>query len=248
MTSPFKKEDHTRYSLDDVDILILGKSKSGKTVLAQALGKMKGKPTSNVMTEKGLTEEAYSVKVKSWQKLLDLLRILKAPSTLATVKETHGRLSLDLISDLDSMCMQYIADKHSVDHVAEIGANGKGYWLCELEFSRVMDEFSALGIPMCYICHLKESIVTDAKGANSIDKTPNLNRFAGKWIGAKCDVIMVVAVTKKGEPKLEVMPAFGNVAGSRVKEIVGVYDLDHDDMTNTLKEINSKFKTKKETK
>jgi len=242
MGLPFKKQDHSRKSMDDVSMLLLGKSKSGKTTFSNAMGDAAGKPVANIMTENGLTMEADSLRIRSWTKLIELLDMLELPKNKEELVNTYSRISLDLCSDLDSYCAQYVCKKEGKDHLSEIGSIGKGYHLAELEFEKQMDRVLGLGLPVNFILHIKETIITDGEGKNSLLSEPSVQKFAGKFIGAKADVIAVIGTTAKGESKLSIQPSFNGVAGSRVPEIVGVYDLDHSDMGNTIKEINSNFK------
>jgi adenosyl cobinamide kinase/adenosyl cobinamide phosphate guanylyltransferase len=224
--------------------LVYGFPKSGKTTFAAAQYDKEGKEPLFIATEEGHHAlEVYAVRVTSWDGFKKLITVLK--TNVDEIRATHSCLIVDLVSDLDMWCSEYVAKKNSVQHLADLSF-GKGFALHKQEFQSAIRELLEI-LPVTFIAHSQEK---DLQWNNETIKVqaPSLTKGCLEFINGKVDCIMWVlpANTKRAMPEITMKNTTMSIAGSRYRQLARSFTLDPNDPSKTFGEIQKVFANEKD--
>lgn len=224
--------------------LIYGVPKSGKTSLAACQTDKTGKPPLFIATEDGHNAlEVYCQRVTSWEgfkKLVDLL-----VKETKTVREQHSCLIVDLVSDLDNWCGEFVAKKFGKAHIADLDY-GKGFSLQKQEFQTVIRQLFEV-LPITFVCHGAEKEMM-WNGEKIKTQAPSLSKGCLEYINGKVDVIMWMspANTRKMSPEVSMKNTTTSIAGTRYRQLARNFVLDVNDPSKTYGEIQKVFANEKD--
>lgn len=224
--------------------LIYGSPKSGKSSLAACQVDKDGREPLFISTEEGLhAMEVYNVRVTSWEGFKKLLGVLA--ENAEQIKKDHSCLVLDLVSDLDQWCGEWVAKKNSVVHLADMGF-GKGFALARQEFQNSIRSMFEI-LPVTFICHSAEK---ELQWNNETVKVqaPSLSKGCLEFVNGKVDVIMwmVPANSKNAMPFVTMKNTTTSIAGSRYRQIAKSFQINPNDPAATFKEIQKTFANEKD--
>lgn len=217
--------------------LIYGLPKTGKTTLASLLVDSRGKPPAFIASEDGHKAlSVHAIRVTSWIGFAKLVNDIKQNAT--QLQADHSCFVIDLVSDLDDMCAQYICEKN---HIAGLGdlEHGKGWFLHKTAFRAGMN--ALLGVLPCnFICHteMKEDPKTKA-----IRQDPAMGKQCSMYVNGKVDIIMWLEPSggTRNMPQVIVKPTITLNAGSRFPQLVRSFDYDPKAPANTILEMSKVF-------
>lgn len=219
--------------------LIYGWPKTGKTTFASYQVDTRGKEPLFIATEDGHHAiEVYVQRVTNWEgflKLIDLLRSHKEQ-----VKHDHSCFVIDLVTDLDAFCQEYVAKKAKIQHIADLEF-GKGFALVAQEFQSAMRELMSL-LPVTFIAHSQERDLVWNNEKIKV-QAPSMSKKCLEYVNGKVDAIiwMTPANTKKAKPELTMRNSLTSIAGSRYKQLAKTWVFDTDDPSKTYKDIQKVF-------
>ena len=223
--------------------LIYGLPKTGKSSFAACQVDKEGREPLFISTEDGLGAlEAYSVRVTSWDGVKKLLGVLKDNAT--QIQKDHSCFVIDLISDCDLWCAEWVAKKNNVAHLADMQF-GKGWALAKAEFQSVIRALFEI-LPVTFICHSAEKdIFWNAEVIKM--QAPSLSKGALEFVNAKVDTIcyMIPANSKRAMPEITMKPSLMSIAGSRYRQIAKSFPINPNDPAATFKEIAKVFANEK---
>lgn len=234
----FKKTKLKR-DFSKLNKLLYGFPKTGKTTLAATQIDDEGKEPLFIATEDGHHAlEVYAQKVTSWAGFLKLVEILKKNATV--LQEQHSCFIVDLVSDLDAMCAEYVAEKNNVKHIADMDF-GKGFALQRQEFQAGIKELFAI-LPVTFIAHGSEKEL-NWNGEKIKVQAPSLSKGCLEFVNGKVDCIMwlIPATSKKLHPEVTMKNTTMSIAGSRYKQLARNFPLYVNDPARTYKEIQKVF-------
>jgi len=220
--------------------LVFGFAKSGKTSLHHSYEKLMQKPPLFFLTEDGLGSlSAFGVRITKWEGFQKL--ISKCQRDNKTLKDEFGCIVVDLIGELDSMCMHYICRINGKESLGEI-AHGKGYYMHSQIFKQGILDLLALGLPVKFIAHAKEkSFGQQVDGITLYE--PDISKQSRHFILGKCDSIGFIEPSKSnGSNALSFNSSNAPDTGSRFPQIIKSYILNHSDLSESLGEISKCFK------
>lgn len=221
-----------------VSKLIHGFPKTGKTTLASKfIDKEKREPVF-IATEDGHSAlEVYRQRVKNWTSFKKLVEVIE--DNQEEVKKKHSCFVLDLVSDLDSWCSEYICEKNQVPALADL-AYGKGYQMQAEEFQSQIRKLMNI-MPVNYISHAKEKEIT-WNGQKIKTQTPSMGNRCLEFINGKVDCIMYVdPVSHKEQTLVTMEPSDMAIAGTRFQQLCKSFVLNYEDMGKTYKEMKLTF-------
>jgi len=234
----FERQEAVK-SFQELTTLVLGFAKSGKTTLHACYEQIMSKPPLFLMTEDGLgILSAYAVRISKWEGFQKLLAKLQRDNK--TLKEEFGCIIVDLIGELDAMCMQYVCKINGKESLGEI-AHGKGYYIHAITFKQAVQDILALGLSVKFISHAKEkSFGSSGEGTTLYE--PDISKQARQFVLGKCDAIGFIEPTKStGDNYINFNSQFAPDTGSRFPNIVKSFRLNHNDLSQTLLEIDTEF-------
>lgn len=217
--------------------LIYGLPKTGKTTLASLFIDSKGRKPAFIATEKGHGALTVSViRVTSWLGFTKLVLDLK--QNAKQLQDEHSCFVIDLISDLDELCAQYICEKN---HVASLGDldHGKGWFMHKQSFRSQVN--ALLGIlPCVFICHTESR--EDPK-SKAIRQEPAMGKQCAAFINGKVDIIMWIQPSPdpKSLPNVIIRPTLSLNAGSRYPHLIREYPYDPKCPAATVAHIQKVF-------
>lgn len=139
-------------SLQDFIILLYGEKKIGKTTLTAQFDK-----TLHLMFEPGGKALAiYQRNINSWSEFKQYVKLLISDKQYHTV-------TIDTVDIAYNMCLDYICEKHVIDHPQDEGY-GKGWKWVRDEFTKEIFKLAKSGKGLILISHSKEEEVEKRSG------------------------------------------------------------------------------------
>lgn len=219
--------------------LIYGFPKTGKTTLASVQRTSDGREPLFIATEDGHSAlEIYCQRVTTWDGFARLCdHIVK---NAETIKAQHSCIVLDLVTDLDQWCGQWIAKKFNVTHISDMDF-GKGFSLTKEEFQVQLNKLMGV-LPLTYIAHASEKEV-NWNGEKIKVQAPSLSKGALDFVNGKVDMIGYIspASSKKEKAELLFKPEKGTIAGSRFPQLARTFEINYADASSTMAAIQAAF-------
>lgn len=219
--------------------LIYGFPKTGKTTLASVQRTSDGREPLFIATEDGHSAlEIYCQRVTTWEGFARLCdHIVK---NAETIKGQHSCIVLDLVTDLDQWCGQFIAKKYNVAHISDMDF-GKGFSLTKEEFQLQINKLMGV-LPLTYIAHASEKEI-NWNGEKIKVQSPSLSKGALDFTNGKVDLIGYIspASSKKEKAELLFKPEKGTIAGSRFPQLARSFEIDYANPTSTMAAIQAAF-------
>lgn len=231
---PFKRSE-LKKDFSQLHKLIYSWPKQGKSTLCSKM-KVGDKEPFFISTEDGLHAlNVYNQRVRNWEQYIALKDfILKSADKM---REKFSCIVIDLVSDLDDMCTDYICRSKKVSALADLEW-GKGWTLQANEFQHQV--FPLLDIlPVTFITHTKEKELM-YNGERIKTQAPTLSQRCLDGINGKVDIIawIVPANNKNENPVLTMKPGNMAVCGSRYSFMCRDFVLSFADMDLSYKAIN----------
>lgn len=219
--------------------LVYGFPKTGKTTFASEQVDRDKKEPLFIATEDGHHAlEVYAVKVTSWPGFLKLMELLE--KNQETIRGNHSCFVVDLVSDLDTMCSEFVAEKNNVRHLADMEF-GKGFALQKQEFQAAVRRLLDI-LPTTFIAHSQEKDLM-WNGEKIKVQAPSMSKGCLEFVNGKVDVIMwlVPSSTKKLEPEITMKNTTTSIAGTRYKQLARTFRFNPNDPGETYREIQKVF-------
>jgi hypothetical protein len=218
--------------------LIHGFIKTGKTTLASQM-RVGYKEPLFITTEDG--HHALNVlfeRVTNWDEFK--LVMVKLEKNKDAVKKQISCVVLDLVSDLDQWCADYVCKQLHVKNLADLEW-GKGFTAHKKEFQSEIAKLFAL-IPVTFIAHSKEKEIT-FEGEKLKTQAPNLSNGCLEYINGKVDLVgfIVPSAKTKSNPLITFRPTKLAIAGSRIPHMAKDFELNPLNMSDSYKAINQAF-------
>lgn len=212
-------------------ILFYGAPKSGKTTILSKFPKhliCAFEPGTNAL------QGAMVAPMDKWSDFKSIISQLKRPN----MQEKFDTIGIDTGDKAWTMCEKHICQTNGVSQIGEI-PYGKGYDLCEKEFSDAFETLARLGYGLCFVSHSSEKTMKDEKGDEYISLAPALSKRPYGIINKMVDIIGFIRQKKDPETGLEMQKIYfrGNdnfVAGSRYKYIEPIVDFEYTAVTNAI--------------
>lgn len=243
MSESIFKKSQIITNFSKLNKIIYGWPKSGKTTFAAQQVDDDGRQPLFIATEDGHHAiDVYVQRITGWEGFLKLIEIIK--KNQKNVQENHSCFVLDLVTDLDIMCQEYVAEKMKVSHLADLEF-GKGFARHGQEFSKALRELMNV-LPCTFIAHSQEK---ELKWNNEKVRVqaPSMSKRALEYVNGKVDLIAWInpANSKRAKPELCMRNSLTSIAGSRYPQLVGSWTLDTSDMSRTYHDIQEVFAGRK---
>lgn len=223
--------------------LIHGFIKTGKTTLASQMIVGDKEPLF-ITTEDG--HHALNVlvePVKDWAELK--AAVIKLEKNKDAVKKQCSCIVLDLVSDLDQWCADYICKQLHIKNLADLEW-GKGFTAHKKEFQAEIAKLFNI-LPLTFIAHSKEKEIT-FEGEKLKTQAPNLSSGCLEYINGKVDLVgfIVPSAKTKANPLITFRPTKLAIAGSRIPHVAKDFELNPMNMSESYKAINQAFINKQQ--
>lgn len=210
-------------------VLLYGRAKSGKTSLAANF------PRNLLLaTEVGYHGLAsiYAADIDTWATFKKYLRELDQDAA----KERFDTITIDTITLAWDLCEKYICQQNNVSTLGDL-PYGKGYRLCEKEFSESLRKLTLLGYGLVLIAH--SEIRVEKVGDSELEfLAPNLNKRPFAIVNALVDIIGYIGTEfdKDGNSirKIYTRQTPTIMAGSRFKYLAPVIPLGYQELADAL--------------
>jgi hypothetical protein len=217
--------------------LLIGWPKTGKSTLASYLNHANKSPLF-IMTEAGEgTLEISKARVSDLPGLIKLIDMLDLKKKEA--QEQYCCFVIDLITDIDTWCGEYVAKQNGVAHVSDL-TFGKGFGLQKEEFRKQVSRLMAI-LPCFFIAHPTEKEV-NIQGTVVKVQAPALSKGAMEFLNGKVDTIAFIKPGSGKEPgALVIEPGLLAITGSRYKSIIGQHTFDGTNGAEVLAKLEKLF-------
>ena len=239
MELPFKRSE-VKKDFSQLHKLVYSFPKQGKSSLCAHM-KVDNKEPFFISTEDGLHAlNVYSQRVRSWEQYIALKDyIVKNQDAM---REKFSCIVVDLVSDVEDFCTEYICRTKKVQTLADIPYGG-GWALQTAEFKNGV--FALLDVlPTTFITHTRDK---EAKWNGETIKTqsPALSQRCMDAINGKVDIIawIIPANNKNENPVLTMRPGTMAICGSRYSFMCREFVLSFADMAGSYKAINDFYST-----
>ncbi len=215
--SPFQKTKINR-DFTKLNKLLYGFPKTGKTTFASVQRDSEGREPLFIATEDGHGAlEVYRDRVTSWEQFLASKDKLVKNSD--AIKKAHSCLVLDLISDLDQMCSDYLCARAKVRHISDLGDFGKGFAIQAAEFQGAIRPLFDI-LPITFIAHSADKEI-QWNGEKVKSQSPSLSKRCMEYVNGKVDAIMWIAPanSKKEYPEITMRNTTTSIAGCRFRQL-----------------------------
>lgn len=219
--------------------MLYGFPKTGKTTWASHIIDKEGRPPLFVATEDGHKAlDVHSVRITKWEGFIKLVAYLK--QNAAQIQKEHSCIVIDIVSDLDDMCTNYICETTAVRALADLDY-GKGFALQKSEFKKYVSQLFNL-MPLVFLAHSAEKEIMWNNEKIKV-QCPQLSKACLEFINGKVDLIMWIAPANSTQtfPEIIMENSSTCIAGSRFPQLVGKYPFDpaniescYDHMCNTF--------------
>ena len=218
--------------------LVYGFPKTGKTTFASHWVDKEGRQPVFIATEDGHGAlEVFLQRIKSWEHFKKVVEYVEGNAE--SIKKEHSCFVIDLVSDLDSWCTDYICTENGVPSLTDLGF-GKGFAMQSNEFQRELRKLMNI-LPVNYIAHTKEKEV-NWNGEKIKTQCPSMSSRCLEYINGKVDCIMYIdTITHRNKTVITMNGKDTCIAGSRHKVLCREFDMNYDDMSATYNEIKTTF-------
>jgi hypothetical protein len=218
--------------------LIHGFVKTGKTTLAAQM-KVGDKEPLFIATEDGVHNlGVLNERVNNWEEFK--LVVAKLEKNKVIVRQQLSCLVLDLVSDLDQWCAEYVCKQLHIKDLSDLEW-GKGFNAHKKEFRSEMTKLFSL-LPITFISHSKEKEIS-FEGEKIKLQSPNLANACLEYINGKVDMVgfIVPSAKTKANPVITFRPTKMAIAGTRYPHMAKEFELNPADMPASYKAINTAF-------
>lgn len=221
--------------------LIHGFIKTGKTTLACQMVVGDKEPLF-IATEDG--HHGLNVLVESVRNWSDFkLAVKKLTDNKAALREQCSCIVLDLVSDLDQWCADYVCGLLHIKSLSDLEW-GKGFSEHRKEFQREIAKLFDL-LPLTFISHSKEKEIS-FEGEKIKTQAPNLSSGCLEYINGKVDLVgfIVPSSKTKSNPLVTFRPTRLAIAGSRLPYLAKDFELNPKNMRESYLNIVTAFQNK----
>lgn len=221
--------------------LIHGYVKTGKTTLAAQM-KVGDREPLFVTTEDGHHNLNVLVEqVSNWDEFK--LVVAKIEKNKDAVKKQCSSIALDLVSDLDAWCANYICKSLHIKDLSDLDF-GKGFNAHKKEFRSEIAKLFAI-LPITFICHSAEKEIF-IEGEKVKLQAPNLSKGCLEYVNGKVDMVgfIIPSAKTKANPFITFKPSRMAIAGTRFPHMAKDFELNPLNMSESYKAINQAFITK----
>lgn len=218
--------------------LIHGFVKTGKTTLAAQM-KVGNKEPLFIATEDG--HHSLNVLVENVHNWIQFKALIKKLQTnKAQVQAQCSCIVLDLISDIDQFCNDYVCEQLKIRSLADLDF-GRGFTAHKKEFQGEMIKLFDI-LPLTFIAHSKEKEVT-IEGEKIKTQSPNLSTGCLEYINGKVDMVgfIIPSAKTKQNPFITFKPTKMAIAGTRYPHLAKEFELDPLNMAESYNKINQAF-------
>jgi hypothetical protein len=204
--------------------LIYGFAKSGKTTLAAEQKSFDGRLPLFIATEDGHHAlEVYVQRVSGWDGFCKLVVYLKKNE--AAVRKQHSCLVVDVLTDLDDMCSEFVSAREKVKHLSDL-EYGKGFAMQKMEMQNQLRVLFDI-LPVTFITHTTEKEMMWNNEKLKMQSAA-LSKGTLNYVNGKVDLIIMIlpANNKKLQPELTMRNSTTCIAGSRYKQLVRNFPFD----------------------
>jgi hypothetical protein len=199
--------------------LIYGWPKSGKSTFCSTQISKDGRQPLFIPTEDGLGGlSVFSTPIVTrWEGFKAIVDQLTKDRT--DLVKNHSCIVLDLVTDLDLMCVDYISKKYGVSHPSDLEF-GKGWFLLKQEFQPTIRFLMSL-LPVTFVTHTKEKEIT-WQGEKMRTQSPALSMGSLEYIGGKVDLIawFLPVNAQRAHPEITMKSSTTCIAGCRYPQLV----------------------------
>jgi hypothetical protein len=166
--------------------------------------------------------------------------VIKLEKNKAPVQKQISCLVLDLVSDLDQWCAEYVCKHLHIKDLSDLEW-GKGFNAHKKEFRSEMSKLFAI-LPITFISHSKEKEIT-FEGEKIKTQAPNLSNGCLEYINGKVDLVgfIVPSAKTKSHPVITFRPTKLAIAGTRYSHMAKEFELNPASMGESYKAINTAF-------
>lgn len=226
--------NEVKINYDDLNILIYGDPKKGKTTAAHFLSK--GKPAAFLMTEdghKGLAIRFF--RVDTWKEFTNCVATIVRNKD--DMRKHYSRIVVDLISDIDDTSISQVCKDLNIKTLGDVGY-GKGYSLHKSEIRETLRSLMSV-LPCTFICHAAEKTTGEGKTERK-RLQPALSKSTYDFLLAKVDCIIYVDKNSTGKTTLSMRETPEVYADSRFKALTTQdFEIDLKNPNKTVEAINS---------
>lgn len=237
MTDLFKRSV-PKSDFAELHKLIHGFQKTGKSTLAAEM-RVGDKEPLFIATEDGHhTLNVLVESVANWMQFK--LAVQKLEKNKDAVKKQCSSIVIDLVSDLDQWCAEYVCQQLHIKDLADLEW-GKGFNAHKKEFRGEIAKLFTI-LPVTFISHSKEKEIT-FEGEKIKTQAPNLSSGCLEFINGKVDLIgfIVPSAKTKANPVITFRPTKLAIAGSRFPHLAKEFELNPLNMNESYKAINQAF-------
>jgi hypothetical protein len=227
--------------LSELSQLIHGFPKTGKSTYA-AQHAVDGKEPLFIATEDGHhTLNVLCERITNWTEFKEL--VMKIEKNKDVIKKQISCLVLDLVSDLDQFCADYVCKQLHIKNLADLDF-GKGFSTHKKEFQAEIAKLFSI-LPITFIAHSKEKEIT-FEGEKIKLQAPNLSNGCLEYINGKVDLLgfIVPSAKTKANPLITFRPSKLAIAGTRFAHMAKEFELNPLSMNDSYKAINQAFTNK----
>jgi hypothetical protein len=223
------------------NLLLYGFPKIGKTTVASGFI-FENKCPLFIMTEDGeSTLEISKARIKDWSGFIKLIDLLEQKTK--EIKEQYSCFVVDLVSDLDIWCAEWVAKQNQVSHISDL-AFGKGFAQHGDEFRKQSTRLMAL-LPCVFIAHSAEKEI-NIQGTVVKVQAPNLSKRVFEQLNGKVDTIAFIKPQAGDkESAIVIQPSTLALTGSRYPQLIGEHTFDGKEASKVFKKLEKLFKEEK---
>lgn len=217
-------------------VTFYGSYKSGKTYNASKFNK-----PLLIAFEKGYSaiNGVKAVNINKWTDFKKVLKQLKDPKA----HEVYETIIIDTVDVAYEMCENYIATKHEIEYVDELGY-GKGHKRARKEFFEALNEVPSLGFGLVMISHSFNQTIKPKNGEPYVKIVSSLSEKVKDIVFGMSDILgyarTVLDDDGKHKIRLHMRETEEFEAGTRWKYLPESIEFTYQNLVNALAEAIEK--------